>query len=210
MKEYTTIHAPAQDEFVERKSRFIGQIAPAGSEEEALAFLAAVRAKHREAAHNCWAYVLQSGAKRCSDDGEPQGTAGVPILECVEREGLTDAVLVVTRYFGGTLLGAGGLVRAYSHAAKLAVDAASRRRMRNCILCSMEMDYSLYGKVNHLLPQYQMAVKGSDFGAVVRLTVLFGQDSYQQFVREVTELTAAQVVPRLLEECFAELPQAQS
>ena len=103
-------------EFVERKSRFIGHIAPVRDEAEALDFLSRIRAEHRDASHNVFAYILrENGVKRMSDDGEPQGTGGVPVLEVLEREGLTDVAVVVTRYFGGILLGAGGLVRAYSH-----------------------------------------------------------------------------------------------
>lgn len=115
MQEYVTIYAPAEDEFVERKSRFIGAIAPVQTEEEAQAWIAQVRQQHRDATHNTYAYILRNGIKRYSDDGEPQGTAGVPMLDCIEKEGLVDVAVVVTRYFGGILLGAGGLVRAYSH-----------------------------------------------------------------------------------------------
>ena len=129
MQEYTTILDRAEDEFVERKSRFIGAIAPVETEEEALDFIAQIKHQHRDATHNTYAYVLKNGVKRYSDDGEPQGTAGVPMLDCLEKEGLVDVAVVVTRYFGGILLGAGGLVRAYSHGAKIAVDAASRKLM---------------------------------------------------------------------------------
>lgn len=106
-QEYTTIYSPAEDEFVERKSRFIGHIAPVQTEEEAQAFIAQIRQQHRDATHNTYAYILRSGIKRYSDDGEPQGTAGVPMLECVEKEGLVDVAVVVTRYFGGILLAQG-------------------------------------------------------------------------------------------------------
>ena len=116
----------ASAEFIERKSRFIGYIAPVSSEEEARAFIAAIREKHADATHNVWACLLRGGAvARCSDDGEPQGTAGLPTLDVLRKSGLDDCVVVVTRYFGGILLGAGGLTRAYSAAAKAAVDAAA-------------------------------------------------------------------------------------
>lgn len=204
MKEYVTIQGPAQDEFVERKSRFIGYIAPVETEEEAQQFIASIKAQRRDATHNTFAYILRSGAKRYSDDGEPQGTAGVPMLDCLEKEGLTDVAVVVTRYFGGILLGAGGLVRAYSHGCKIAVDAAQRKVMCPCVLCRMEMDYSMYGKVNYLLPQYQMVVQSTDFGAAVQMEVLFKADCYERFVKEVTELSAALVVPQVIEERFGE------
>ena len=115
MLEYTTIHDRAEDEFTERKSRFIGFIAPVETEQQALDFINEIKQKHRDATHNTYAYLLKNGVKRYSDDGEPQGTAGVPMLDCLEKEGLTDVAVVVTRYFGGILLGAGGLVLSLIH-----------------------------------------------------------------------------------------------
>lgn len=202
MQEYTTILDRAEDEFVERKSRFIGAIAPVETEEEALDFIAQIKHQHRDATHNTYAYVLKNGVKRYSDDGEPQGTAGVPMLDCLEKEGLVDVAVVVTRYFGGILLGAGGLVRAYSHGAKIAVDAASRKLMTTCVLLGMEFDYSFYGKINYLLPKYVCRVEESDFGALVQMKVLFRQTEVDAFLKEVTELSAALVVPQVLEERF--------
>lgn len=202
MQEYVTIYAPAEDEFVERKSRFIGAIAPVQTEEEAQAWIAQVRQQHRDATHNTYAYILRNGIKRYSDDREPQGTAGVPMLDCIEKEGLVDVAVVVTRYFGGILLGAGGLVRAYSHGAKIAVDAASRKLMTTCVLLEMQMDYSFYGKVNYLLPNYVCRVEDTDFGAVVSMKVLFKKDESERFIKEVTELSAALIVPQVVEERF--------
>lgn len=202
MQEYTTILDRAEDEFVERKSRFIGAIAPVETEEEALDFIAQIKHQHRDATHNTYAYVLKNGVKRYSDDGEPQGTAGVPMLDCLEKEGLVDVAVVVTRYFGGILLGAGGLVRAYSHGAKIAVDAASRKLMTTCVLLGMEFDYSFYGKINYILPKYVCRVEESDFGALVQMKVLFRQTEVDAFLKEVTELSAALVVPQVLEERF--------
>lgn len=202
MQEYTTILASAEDEFVERKSRFIGHIAPVETEEEAMAFIAQIKQQHRDATHNTYAYILKNGVKRYSDDGEPQGTAGVPMLDCIEKEGLVDVAVVVTRYFGGILLGAGGLVRAYSHGAKIAVDAAQRKLMTTCTLLGMELDYSFYGKLNYILPKYICRVEQLDFGAVVSMKVLFKQDQCEAFVKEVTEMSAALVVPQVLEERF--------
>ena len=202
MQEYTTIHEPAEDEFIERKSRFIGHIAPVETQEEAMDFIAQIKHQHHDATHNTYAYILRNGVKRYSDDGEPQGTAGVPMLDCVEKEGLVDVVVVVTRYFGGILLGAGGLVRAYSHATKIAVDAAQRKHMTACTLMEMEFDYSFYGKINYILPKYICRVEDSDFGAVVKLRVLFQKDQCEAFLKEVTELSAALVVPKVVEERF--------
>lgn len=202
MQEYTTILGPAQDEFVERKSRFIGYIAPVETEEEAMAFIAQIKQQNRDSTHNTYAYILKNGVKRYSDDGEPQGTAGVPMLDCIEKEGLVDVAVVVTRYFGGILLGAGGLVRAYSHGAKIAVDAAQRKLMTTCTLLGMELDYSFYGKLNYILPKYVCRVEQLDFGAVVSMKVLFKQDQCEAFIKEVTEMSAALVVPQVLEERF--------
>ena len=203
MEDYRTIRGTATGEYEEKKSRFIAQLSFADSEEKAVAFLEQVRAANRTARHNVYAYRLREGNReRYSDDGEPQGTAGVPMLDCIEKEGLVDVAVVVTRYFGGILLGAGGLVRAYSHGAKIAVDAAKRKLMTTCTLLSLEMDYSFYGKINYILPQYTCRVEDTDFGAVVTMKVLFKQDQVEKFVKEVTELSAALVVPQVLEERF--------
>lgn len=207
MKEYTTIAQRAQAEFIERKSQFIGVVAPVSTEEEAQALIAEVRAAHRDATHNTFAYILNNGIKRCSDDGEPQGTAGVPILDVLQKEGLTNIVAVVTRYFGGLMLGAGGLVRAYSHGAKIAVDAARRQVMSPAVLLRLVFDYSLYGKISYLLPKYQMIVENSAFGETVEMQVLFKATEEEAFRKEITELTAATVAPEKIEERFAEFPQ---
>ncbi len=149
---YRTVEREAADEFVERRSRFIGSIRPVQTEEDALRFIQEKKKAHWDAAHNVSAYVLRAGGiRRYSDDGEPQGTAGMPVLEVLLREELTDCVVVVTRYFGGILLGAGGLVRAYAHSAKLAVDAGVRREMRLCDRLLVRCDYAQYGRVSPLI-----------------------------------------------------------
>lgn len=206
MKEYVTIAERAEDDFFERKSQFIGYIAPITSEEEALAFLAEIRGKHRDARHNCFAYVLKNGVKRASDDGEPQGTAGVPILEVVEREGITDVIVVVTRYFGGILLGAGGLVRAYAHAAKLAVDAAQRKVMSPAVLLQINMDYNQYGRINNVLAKYTCIVQDTQFTDSVTMQILFIEKDAEPFKAELTEMTAATVAAEEVERCMGEFP----
>lgn len=192
----------AESEFVEKRSRFIGHIWPVDSEDQAQELIRRVKKQHYDARHNCWCYLLGGSVVRYSDDGEPQGTAGQPMLAVFQREHVTNVLCVVTRYFGGILLGAGGLVRAYSHGAKIAVDAAKRKLMTTCTLLSLEMDYSFYGKINYILPQYTCRVEDTDFGAVVTMKVLFKQDQVEKFVKEVTELSAALVVPQVLEERF--------
>lgn len=206
MKEYVTIAERAEDDFFERKSQFIGYIAPVTTEEEALAFLAEIRAKHRDARHNCFAYILQNGVKRASDDGEPQGTAGVPIMEVVEREGLTDVIVIVTRYFGGILLGAGGLVRAYAHAAKLAVDAAQRKVMSPAVLVEMKMDYNQYGRINNVLSKYTAIVQDTAFTDMVTMKILFIERDVEVFRAELTEMTAATVEAVEVERLMGEFP----
>ena len=173
MDGYRTIEAPARDEFIERRSRFIGHIAPVATDEEAVAFVNAIREQHREATHNVYAYVLrQDQLTRFSDDGEPQGTAGKPVLEVVLREGLVDVAVVVTRYFGGILLGAGGLVRAYAQGAKTAIDAARVLNMQPAALVELDMGYDFYGKATYILPQYEVQVTDSRFEEGVRLQLL--------------------------------------
>ncbi len=206
MKEYVTIAARAEDDFFERKSQFIGYIAPVSTEEEALAFLGEIRTKHRDARHNCFAYVLNNGVKRASDDGEPQGTAGVPILDVIEREGITDVIVVVTRYFGGILLGAGGLVRAYAHAAKLAVDAAQRKVMSPAVLVEVKMDYNQYGKINNVLSKYTAIVQDTEFTDMVTMYILFIERDLEPFRAELTEMTAATVFAEEMERCMGEFP----
>ena len=194
MEEYTTIRAAASDEFVERRSRFIGYIAPVRTEEEATAFISEKKALHWDASHNVYAYILREGqTRRYSDDGEPQGTAGVPVLEVLQREGLVDVAAVVTRYFGGVLLGAGGLVRAYSHAAKLAVDAAERMVMSECAELSAMFSYDQYGRIERLLAKYGARTLGSDFAADVTLRVLMKANRVEAFQRDLAELTAGRV-----------------
>lgn len=171
-KNYLTIAKEATDEFVERKSRFMGFIKPVTTEEEALAFIREKQKKYWDATHNVYAYVLNGGNLcRFSDDGEPQGTAGIPVLDVLRKEGLVDCVVVVTRYFGGILLGAGGLVRAYSHGAKIAVDAAGVVEMRRCLLGEITCDYAQYGMIPALLAEHSAHITDTQFGEAV--TVCF-------------------------------------
>ncbi|MEM1485399.1 YigZ family protein [Oscillospiraceae bacterium PP1C4] len=204
MNEYTTIKAYASDEFVEHRSRFIGYIKPVTTEQEAVAFINEKREQHWNATHNVYAYILRDGQiRRYSDDGEPQGTAGIPVLDVLQKEGLVDVVAVVTRYFGGVLLGAGGLVRAYSHGVKLAVDAAQRMTMSECTELELEFGYELYGKISYILPKYFAQTIFSDFGVVVKLHLLLKDCYIAPFEKELAELTAAQVVPRVRDQRFA-------
>lgn len=172
MEEYKTVSGEAEAEFTERRSRFIGRAKPVHTEEEAAEFLQAVRSAGREATHHVYAYVLREGhAQRYSDDGEPQGTAGVPVLDVLLKSGVTDTAVVVTRYFGGILLGAGGLVRAYSHGASIALEAARVVTMAPCFEASLTCDYASYGKIPPLVAAQGGTVDGADF--TDRVTVRF-------------------------------------
>lgn len=162
--EYITVREEGADEFVERKSRFIGSCRPVRTEQEALDFIARVKSKYWDASHNVYAYILrESGVQRFSDDGEPQGTAGIPVLDTLKKAGVVDAAVVATRYFGGILLGGGGLIRAYSHTASIAVAAAQKIVMRECLLLSAVCDYSSYGKVQGIIPECGGIVDNTDF-----------------------------------------------
>ena len=211
MDGYRTIEAPARDEFTERRSRFIGHIAPVATDEEAVAFVNAIREQHREATHNVYAYVLrQDQLTRFSDDGEPQGTAGKPVLEVVLREGLVDVAVVVTRYFGGILLGAGGLVRAYAQGAKTAIDAARVLNMQPAALVELDMGYDFYGKATYILPQYEVQVTDSRFEEGVRLQLLCKTSRLTALTHQLRELSSGTVAPVILDERFAHFPEEGS
>ena len=151
-KDYKTVLENASDEFVEKRSRFIGYCKPVKTEQEAIDFINEKRSEHWNATHNVYAYSLREGnIKRYSDDGEPSGTAGMPVLDVIVKNEIFDVVVVVTRYFGGVLLGPGGLVRAYSHGSKIAVEAAKPVIMQNCLVCEARCAYNQYGKVSSLI-----------------------------------------------------------
>ncbi len=169
--EYRTIESRVEARFEEKKSEFIGCLAPVSSEEEATAFINEIRAANRKARHNCYAYILTDKTARHSDDGEPQGTAGVPIYEVLQKEGLSGVCCVVTRYFGGILLGAGGLVRAYTKAAADAVGMAKIKEMAFAAKTEITVDYSFYGKLAKIFDELGAKVAYEDFGNSVKLTV---------------------------------------
>lgn len=174
---YKTIYDPAQASFIEQKSEFIGYIAPVKTNEEAVAFIESIKAQHRKARHNCYAYVLRDGMiSRYSDDGEPQGTAGPPILDVILKSGLTDVCIVVTRYFGGILLGKGGLTRAYSTGASMAVNAARLMIMCEAYELTLTLDYSLYDKVNYVLPDFEIKILATDYAEKVKITLLVKEE----------------------------------
>lgn len=188
--EYKTIARRCEARFIEKKSEFIGYLCPVQTEEQAVAFIEEIRAMHRKATHNCYAYILrENNAARHSDDGEPGGTAGVPIHEVLRREGLTDVCCVVTRYFGGILLGAGGLVRAYTRGAKDAVDAAQMKCMAAAVKLLVTVDYGLYGRLAQIFAEHDARVSDEKFADNVQITL---------YIREET---AAALTDKLVDSC---------
>ena len=164
MQEYKTVEKEASDFFIEKKSKFIGYAKPVKTQEEAVDFISKIKSKNWDATHNVYAYVLrENNIQRYSDDGEPSGTAGVPVLDVMLKESLVDVCVVATRYFGGTLLGAGGLVRAYSHTSKIALEAAGIITMAQCSVMSAEVDYSFYDRLNILLSDSSAVILNTSF-----------------------------------------------
>ncbi|MBQ9719207.1 MAG: YigZ family protein, partial [Oscillospiraceae bacterium] len=193
--DYRTIAAPVSESFTEKRSEFIGYLTPVTTAQEAIDFIGSVKADHRKARHHVYAYILRDGhTTRYSDDGEPQGTAGVPVLEVLQKRELTDICCVVVRYFGGILLGGGGLVRAYSHSASLACDAAQIRYMCESTPLTLQMDYNLYGKVTNLLPQFHVIEDSCDFGTDVLLSLTVRNEVLGALRSQLTELSAGRIV----------------
>jgi uncharacterized YigZ family protein len=164
MTQYKTVANEASAEFIERRSRFIGYAKPIQTEAEAVAFINEIKSRNWDATHNVYAYSIREGQiRRYSDDGEPQGTAGIPTLDVLLKSDVTDTVVVVTRYFGGVLLGAGGLVRAYSHACSIALEQAEIITMRTCLTAQVVCDYSQYGRVSALIPETGGVIDHAEF-----------------------------------------------
>ena len=193
MEEYLVPTGFGEDEFIEKKSRFIGRLWPAETEEEALAKIQEMKKQHYDATHNCWAYIIRDGAVRFSDDGEPGGTAGMPMLQVLQREGLFNVVCVVTRYFGGILLGAGGLVRAYTKGAKSAVDAAGKSMKRVWTVLYLPCPYSWYERVKLETESFGGIIRSTDFGSEVELELLFPEAKTPEFLERLTDMTAGTV-----------------
>ena len=191
MTEYYIPTGHSETELVEKRSRFIGQVWRISSEEEARERIEATRKKHYDARHNCWCYRLrQGGLERCSDDGEPQGTAGQPMLNVFQREEVVDVVCVVTRYFGGVLLGAGGLVRAYTQGAKDALDCAGISVVRRWVAMEIPCTYAQFESMRREVLSFGGAVEETDYGADVVLSVLLPEERTEEFAARVLDLTA--------------------
>ena len=199
---YKTIAARAEAEIVEKKSRFIGHAAPVSSAEEALGFLARIREEHRDATHNCYAYIVGAnmGVMRYSDDGEPGGTAGMPIIEVMKARGITNCAVVVTRYFGGVLLGAGGLVRAYSQGAAAAINACGVGTVYPTARYLIELPYPMLGRFEFFLKTEPVEIEDKQFTDVVTFTLVLKTEDEPGFIDRLTNATDGALAPLRYEE----------
>lgn len=192
---YKTLRHSSSDEFIINKSRFIGYAAPVETEEEALAFLQSIRTKHKDATHNCYAYVIgpNAGIMRYSDDGEPGGTAGLPMMEVIKAQGVVNCCVVVTRYFGGVLLGAGGLVRAYTQGCAVGLKAAQVVVMEPSQRYLCEVAYPLWDKVQYAFRSLPVQLVDSEFSAAVAFTLLIREKDAEHVLAELTRITDGKI-----------------
>ena len=205
---YTTLGGEGEAEMIEKKSIFIGQAAPAKNEAEALAFIEKIRHRHGDAAHNVWAYMVNKGASaRYTDGGEPQGTAGIPILDVIRKNHFTDAVIVVTRYFGGILLGAGGLVRAYSASAKMAVDAAGIVTYEPYTVFRLTCGYSEYQRLQNELPKMGVEQDDISFAEGITLSLAVRSAVFDSVSARISEMTSGRCRPEVTGGRFGKMPQ---
>ncbi len=190
--EFRTVAEGGTAEITEKRSRFIATAVPVHSEKEAEEFLADIRKTYWDARHNCYAYVIGKTTvlQKCSDDGEPSGTAGRPILDVLTGENLQDVLVVVTRYFGGTLLGTGGLIRAYTQAAKAALDASRIVTKKPGVLLKITTDYNGLGRLQYILGQHGIPIQEPSYTDIVRLIVTLPAEQAAQIEAEITEATA--------------------
>lgn len=190
MKSYKTVNGFASDEIIEKKSRFIGYIKPVKTEEEALSFISEISKKHWDATHNVYAYnIKDSNISRCSDDGEPAKTAGAPVLDVILKEEITDVVIVVTRYFGGTLLGTGGLVKAYSSSAKAALNKTEVVVMTNCTEFIISIPYTLLGKCENEFRANDVIVTKKEFADEVNIIAICRESDYNKLCEKFKEIS---------------------
>lgn len=209
---YKTLMKRASDSFIVNKSRFIGHGAPVESEEEALGFLAEMRREYQDASHNCYAYIIGTnmGIMRYNDDGEPGGTAGMPIIEVMKARGVTNAIVVVTRYFGGILLGAGGLVRAYTQGAAMALNAAQVAVMHPTQRLLVDVPYPLLGRFEHFLKSAPVRVEDKAFTDTITFTLCVRSADAETFERSLIAHTDGRCEPLSIEEFHSPWPEEVS
>ena len=193
-KDYKTVAREASDEFVEKRSRFIGYVKPVKTEEEAVAFINQKRSEHWDARHNVYAYSLREGnIKRYSDDGEPSGTAGMPVLDVIVKNEIYDVCVVVTRYFGGVLLGTGGLVRAYSQGSKIALESGGIVLIQSCSLCGVSCSYNRYGKVSSLVMENGATIDDTIYESDVKIKFHIPPEQLSQLNKKLADATSGEV-----------------
>lgn len=204
LSKYKTVYQGREAEIVEKKSRFIATVRPVKSEEEAIAFVEEMKKKYWDARHNCSAYVIgeQYQVQRCSDDGEPGGTAGKPMLDVLMGQELHDTAVVVTRYFGGTLLGTGGLVRAYSSAVQEGLAASTIITKIQGYKLMIETDYTGLGKIQYILGQRGLQILDSVYAENVKLEAMIPESELKLVMAEITEGTNGQAVMEVGEACY--------
>ena len=190
MSEYFIPAGAGEAEFVEKRSSFLGHVRYVETEDEAKAFVTEMKKKFYDARHNCWCYIIKDGAVRYSDDGEPQGTAGIPMLEVLKREGVTNVVCVVTRYFGGVLLGTGGLLRAYTKSAKDALDAAGICVVRRWVKAEIACSYAMLERLETECTAIGGVVADIEYSADVCLKLLLPEDKADAFSQRTADVTA--------------------
>ncbi|MGI6776605.1 MAG: YigZ family protein [Acetivibrionales bacterium] len=207
-KEYRTVSKLAEAEIEEKKSRFIATVKPVSTEEEAQEFINEMKKRYWDATHNVYAYYIEGEAaiQKFSDDGEPSGTAGLPVLEVLKKAQVQDLVVVVTRYFGGTLLGAGGLVRAYSRSASAGIEAAGIVKKQLCIQAVVIVEYALLGKIQNLLSANNYMVKDIVYGQDAEMIVYVPVDCIERFRQLVDDATNASAVIEIGEELYVGIP----
>ena len=210
MTEYIVPYQDAESEFTEKRSRFITHLYKVETEAEARARIEEMKKKYYDARHNCWCYLLQEGGVvRYSDDGEPQGTAGIPMLEVFRREGVCNVVCVVTRYFGGILLGAGGLLRAYTKSAKDALDAAGISVVRRWVETALDCSYAAAEKLKQELTAFGGIVAGLDYGVAVTIHAYIPEESAEDFKARIFDVSAGGVMVRVTGEDFRAVPRVK-
>lgn len=202
--QYRTVKHTSNDEYVTKRSRFIGYVAPVKTQEEATEFINSIKTKHWDAKHNVYAYVLRDGqTRRYSDDGEPQGTAGVPVLDVLLKENVTDCVVVVTRYFGGILLGTGGLVRAYSYTAKLAIESSGIIDMKLCNELQLKCDYNFYGRVPALIAEFNGSCDDTKYTDEVIVDFKIPKSDYDKFESKLIDVSNGRYRTKIIGEEYA-------
>ncbi len=206
MTEYYIPTRESEATFVEKRSEFIGHVWRVESEEEARAHIEATKKKHYDARHNCWCYIIRGGAVRYSDDGEPQGTAGQPMLNVFQREGVENVCCVVTRYFGGILLGAGGLVRAYTQSAKDALDAAGISVVRRWVAMEVPCSYSMFERARLEVASFGGVIENVDYGADVVLSALLPEERAAEFAAHILDVSAGAIEVLEAGEEFKDVP----